>query len=173
MPFIQENRLKNAAVILVMGLPASGKTSLARALGEKLGAVHLSSDAIRTVMDKRGQYDGTAKEAVYDEMYRLADEALNAGRRVVLDATFHRAARRERFAGLAEKYGHEPVIILVEASDEITRERLLKKRPDSEADWQVYLLLKSEYEPPSVIGYTVRTDKGTPAEIIADELLTT
>lgn len=34
-------------LIVVMGLPASGKTTLAGALADRLGLVHLSSDVIR------------------------------------------------------------------------------------------------------------------------------
>ncbi len=35
--------------ILIMGLPGSGKTTLAKVLAEKLGATHINADALRTL----------------------------------------------------------------------------------------------------------------------------
>jgi adenylylsulfate kinase-like enzyme len=43
------NRLKK---ILIMGLPGAGKSTLAKALAQRLNAVHLNADEIRTEINK-------------------------------------------------------------------------------------------------------------------------
>jgi predicted kinase len=48
---------------------------------------------------------------------------------------------------LAEKRGIPVHIIRLEASERITKERVSKKRPDSDADFTVYQLIKENYEP--------------------------
>jgi uncharacterized protein len=84
-------------VLAVGGLAGTGKTTLATALAEALGAELLRTDVIRkelfgagphaAAMDV-GIYSREARECVYDEMFRRA-AALNAdGISVVLDGTF-------------------------------------------------------------------------------------
>jgi len=163
--------LHHAPLILVTGLPGSGKTMLARELARALDLVHLSSDAIRTELQKRGRYDESDKELVYREMWTKAREVLRNNGKVVLDATFHKASRRRAFEALAAEIHTRPVVIQVKAGEEETKRRLQRKRPDSEADWQVYLLLKNEYEEPEIIDYVVRTDEGKTADELTEELL--
>ncbi len=169
----EKTDIRRAPVILVTGLPGSGKTMLARELARSLNLVHLSSDAIRTTLQKRGRYDESNKELVYREMWTKAREVLDNNGKVVLDATFHKASRRKAFETLAREMHTRPVVIQVKAGEEETRRRLQHKRPDSEADWQVYLLLKNEYEEPEIIDYVVHTDEGKAAGELVEELLRT
>src|SRR5207302_11481918 len=45
--WVQAGGLPEPLVVVAMGLPASGKTTLASALAGRLGLVHLSSDVVR------------------------------------------------------------------------------------------------------------------------------
>ena len=95
-----------------------------------------------------GQYGPKDKENVYEQMKFLADNALRQGKDLVLDATFYKKSIRDPFSSLAEKHQISLALIWVEAGEELVRERLSKKREDSEADYEVYLKLKTKFEPP-------------------------
>jgi len=102
-------------LVLVGGLPGSGKTTLARRLGDALGATVLRSDCVRRARHEprkatqeppafgRGRYRGAATEAVYDELLDRAAELLGTGRSVVVDASWTSEARRRRARSLAER----------------------------------------------------------------------
>ncbi len=134
-------------MLLVAGLPASGKTWLAKYLSEKWGAVHINSDKLRTAMNLRGHYDQASKQQVYNAMLTQAADALNAGRPVVVDSTFYKKYLRQAWVDLAKKQGARHRFVEIKIPEETAFQRLQKKREDSEADWQVYQQLKAEWEP--------------------------
>ena len=100
---------------MVGGGPGSGKTTLARALAEHLGAPVISTDDVRAEMVGRGEITGEPGvlgeglytpdniDAVYAAVLRRAHLALCEGRTVILDGTWaderHRARAREMAAG--------------------------------------------------------------------------
>lgn len=70
--------------ILIMGLPGSGKTTLAKPLAELLGGVHLNADAIREhYHDWDFTPEGRMRQAV--RMRYLADGVVMAGKMVIAD----------------------------------------------------------------------------------------
>ncbi|HJQ85632.1 MAG TPA: AAA family ATPase, partial [Candidatus Binatia bacterium] len=97
------------AVIVCTGLSGSGKTTLAEALADATGFRLIGSDALRKADDRgtatagygTGRYTPAAREAVYDALRAAVDEALATGGGVVADATFIRAADRDRLASVA------------------------------------------------------------------------
>jgi predicted kinase len=76
------------SLVIVCGLPGSGKSYFARALAERIGAKHLNSDEIRQHLFEDRSYSTREKIAVYRQMADLAFEYLEKDKRVVVDATF-------------------------------------------------------------------------------------
>lgn len=132
---------------LVTGLPGAGKTTFAQALAEKIGARHLNTDIIRSALGLRGRYDEHSKQKVYREMEKQTEEALRSGERIVVDGTFYRKALREPYRQLGERAGAPVYWILVEAPEDVIRERVSKKREYSEADYAIYLKIRDAWEP--------------------------
>lgn len=134
-------------VVLVGGLPGSGKTYFAKRLARRLSAVYVGSDQVRRRLFEDRNYDREEKDSVYVEMQLAIVQACKDGFTVVADATFCDAEHREqmRFAALAG--GGKPVWMRVRAEEEVIRQRLAQPREDSEADWEVYLKLKEKCEP--------------------------
>lgn len=99
-------RAGTVQLILIGGGPGAGKTTLARALGERLGATVISSDDVRREMQAVGDLDGVAGsydaglyspdkvDAVYATMLRRARPLLAGGRSVILDGTWRNAKHR-------------------------------------------------------------------------------
>lgn len=59
-------------VVLVMGLPGSGKSYLARRLAELIGATYISSDRVRRDLFPAARYTAEEKAGVYEEMQTRA-----------------------------------------------------------------------------------------------------
>ncbi len=78
-------RARGPLLLLITGPPASGKSTLARALGQASGLPVLSSDAIRGRDDGvRPEYTPEARADVYGEVARRASRE----QAVIVDATF-------------------------------------------------------------------------------------
>ena len=134
-------------MVIITGLPGTGKTTLASALAEDLGVRHLNTDMIRAELGIQGHYDPESKRAVYQEMLRRAEEELSAGRDVVIDGTFYPGETRKMFRKLARRHDADLRWIELHANEETIRRRVAKERPFSEADFEIYQKIKADYEP--------------------------
>lgn len=134
-------------VIIVFGLPGSGKTYFAKALAARLKATYLGSDQLRTTIIRDIEYTPEEKAAVYTEMLRRTKDAIrreNAD--VVLDGTFYQENIRRLFkAGLEDLA--QLYLIEVTADEELITDRLQRPREDSNADIEVYRQLAAGWQP--------------------------
>lgn len=85
--------------IWLTGLPGSGKTTIARALQERLGrhgvtAVVLDSDAVRPILAPTAGYTEAEREQFYGHLTALAELLTGEGANVIVAATAHRRAYR-------------------------------------------------------------------------------
>jgi hypothetical protein len=126
-------------VVAVGGMIASGKSNAAATVAELLAAPLLSSDRTRKrLMGHRptesmrseawsGAYSPSSTEAVYEELWRLADIVLSSGRPIVLDASLRTAAMREAAHRLADRHGVPFLLIECSAPRELIRKRLARR----------------------------------------------
>lgn len=134
-------------VVVVIGLPGTGKTTFSRALAQKIDAVHLNTDILRDHLHLRGKYDRQTKEFIYKQLEKETEAAILAGKKVVVDGTFYKQSLRQAYTNLATKHNTPIHWIEIKAPEACIRARVEKKRTYSEADFQVYLKVKSRYEP--------------------------
>jgi len=159
-----------AHLIMVMGLPGSGKTFFADALAQRMGAAHFNSDRIRKEEEAQPHYADSDRSGVYARMFAQVTGALAQGGTVIVDATFSKAAYRDPYLHWAQEH-HIPVhLIVMEASEPIIAERVGRKRPDSDADFAVYLTIKAEQEPITQDHLVLNTDAGTTEQYLAAAL---
>jgi uncharacterized protein len=123
-------------LVVAMGLPASGKTTLANGLAQRLGIVHVSSDVVRKTTagvrptDYRGAafgqgiYGQATTQRTYAALRRHAARWLRRGRSVVLDATFGSPSERALVRGLAKRLDVPLRILLCRADDATLKARL-------------------------------------------------
>jgi uncharacterized protein len=128
-------RARGPLLLVVCGLSGSGKTTLAAELGTLSGLPVLSSDVVRKRLagldpEQRARPEHYGEEfsrRTYDELGRLAARRLEAGRGVVVDATFRRAAERALF--LARLPAIQPLFVECTAPDELRVGRLEERAP--------------------------------------------
>ena len=134
-------------LLIVTGLPGTGKTTFAEAFAKENDFVHLNSDLIRETLGLQGDYRQETKELIYKKMQERTTHELKTGKTVVVDATFYRRDLRRQFEDLAKAEKLSFHWIQVQADEALIRERVSKKRDHSEANFAVYQKIKSQYEP--------------------------
>ena len=87
---------------------------------------------------------------VYDEMFRQADEILNNGDGVILDATFITQSLRKRAAAIAAKHNKTFVILQTDCPQEVSIRRILERTKEDYVSnaltEQAYLNNKKKFE---------------------------
>jgi len=92
---------ETAFAVWLTGLPASGKSTVARALAAELGgrgirAAVLESDALRREITPNAKYGEAERDAFYATLAYLARVLVLHGVPVIVDATANRRAYRDR-----------------------------------------------------------------------------
>lgn len=132
------------ALVLVGGLPGTGKSTAAQGLAETRRWALLSSDNVRKeIMGlDRGQrapddaYTVEARTAVYRELLDRAHRLMTRGESVVVDASWNERAWRDAAADTARAATAACVAVRCEVPREIARDRLRQrsKRGDDVSD---------------------------------------
>ncbi|MBS0204645.1 MAG: AAA family ATPase [Planctomycetes bacterium] len=153
-------------LLLVSGLPGTGKSTLARELVADGSWVWIRSDEVRkelaasagvTPTTNRGDYLSGIytpewTDRTYAECLRRAQSALWNGQRVIVDATFLEESRRIRFLTAAVELGVTAFWLVCEASPDVVRVRLEARRNDvSDADWSIYQKAAAVWQKPGVV----------------------
>ncbi len=131
-------------LVLVGGLPGTGKSTLANALGDALGAVVLRSDELRggqsrAVADRsvaatfrRGRYTPRRTLDVYHQLISAARQHLGLGQSVVLDASWIDASNRGLAQALAIQASADLIELHCTAPPAVIERRIAMRLRDGE-----------------------------------------
>lgn len=99
-----------AAAYVMIGAPASGKSTRAAILAESCGGVVVSTDAIREELYGSEEVQGDW-QAIRRTMTARVQE--NVGKPIVLDATHYRSSYRREAINLLRGAGYETVVAVI------------------------------------------------------------
>jgi len=144
-----ETELPAGVLLITCGLPGTWKTETSEEISRIKGYPILRSDLIRlevlkdeNIFDEKVASDMSKRTMVYDETFRRADEALEKGDSVIIDATFITQSLRRRAAEIAAKHNKTFVILQTHCPQEVAIARILKR---TQEDYESNALTKQAY----------------------------
>ncbi len=170
--------MNRPVVFMLCGTPFSGKSTLARALVERFGLVHIEIDRVH---EERGVLREPGDRLVdndwlvaFQHSYRRLIETLRRGESAVWDATTYYRAQRDRVRKAAAREGAEVVLIyldtpLAEAQARLERNRVVRSRWDIPDD--DFLSISRDLEPPGADERPVRYAPDMPLDTWLNETI--
>ena len=140
------------ALIIVSGLPGTGKSYFSRKLAERLPSVIVESDALRKRLFPSPTYSPEESHRLFCACHRLIEEFLGGGISVILDATNLVEHHREPLYRIAQRLQARLILVQVEAPRELVRERLqgraegVNHEDKSDAGWSIYQRMRTRVE---------------------------
>ncbi|HEY3680779.1 MAG TPA: ATP-binding protein [Bradyrhizobium sp.] len=162
-------------LVVVSGLPGSGKSTIADGVSRALSVPVFSIDPIEAAMWRNGIAKNQTGIAAYEVAAALAGEHLRLGHSAIIDAVNPIEAPRAGWRALAANYQAElKVIECVCASEATHRQRIEARRRNidgmAEIPWSRVLERRAEYEPWTDQRLTLDTSGGTAESLLTDVL---
>lgn len=159
-------------LVIMSGLPGSGKTHLARRLCERFPLTLVGVDPVRAALFDTPRYTPGENEKVYRLANDLIWRLLRERRHVLYDAVNLSEARRRDLRLLALDAHAHPLTVCTTAPESVIHERLTRRSQqlyntgDSEADLSVYQKLAPRYERIQHQHLTIDTTQDIEAAIV-------
>lgn len=157
----------NPRLLMLAGLPGSGKSAFAREIVSRQPFLVLESDRLRKTLVPRPQYTAEEHARVFRACHRLIDEFLGQGFPLILDATNLGQRNRKPVVAIARKHGAPLAIVVVTAPPDLVRQRLVDREAGmdpgtwSDAGLAVYSRMEPAWQPVRRQHFTVDTSRDT------------
>ena len=150
-------------LVVVSGLPGTGKSYFSRKLAEKVGFLILESDALRKALFPSPTYSSIESYRLFRAIRLLIEKLLKRGISLILDATNLSEQSRKQFYNIADRLNVRLVLVRVEAPAEVVWQRMQSRPGDpedrSDADWTVYQQMLSSVDEIKRDHYVVDTSQ--------------
>jgi predicted kinase len=163
-------------LIAFAGLPATGKSAIARQLAARVPAILLDKDTIRAALfpPNEIEYSVEQDDLCVRIMYQVVEYLLRKDphKHVILDGrTFSKRYQVAELVDVAKRIGVPLKIIECTASDHVAKQRLDRDAVQNRhlarnRDFDLYLKLKAQAEPITVPKLVINTDSNDVAEYV-------
>jgi predicted kinase len=141
------------ALVVVIGLPGTGKSYFCRRLAARHPIARLESDALRKVLFGRPTHSPEESHRLFTACHYVLDGLLARGISALLDATNLREAHRSQLYDIADRHEAKLVLVSIRAPTALIEERFAARSRQadaadiSDAGLEVYERMLSEEEP--------------------------
>lgn len=110
---------------LMVGYPGAGKTTVAKIIADRTGAVHLWADAERHKLFSEPTHSHEESTELYDKLNTEAAYLLAKEKSVVFDTNFNFMADREKLSDIGKDQGAKTIIIWLTTPVEVAKQRAI------------------------------------------------
>lgn len=161
------------SVIIVTGLPGTGKTTLSKKLSKKLKLPVINKDAIKeSLFESLGWSDREWSKklgmATFDLIYILMEALMAAKKSFIIESNFKHEFDSKKFKALKNKYKFFPIQIVCKTDGKVLFDRFSKRSDSKERhpghrDCEVRnelkdQLIKGSYKPLQIGGKKIEVD---------------
>jgi predicted kinase len=162
-------------LVVMAGLPGSGKTTVAEGLSRHFSMPVFSVDPIEAAMWRGGLAKDQTGIAAYEVAITLADEHLRLGHSVIADAVNPVEAPRAAWRNLAIRHRAQLKIIECVCADEAVHRRRVETRRRNidgmaELRWDRVLERRAEYAPWTDVRLVLDTSAQPAERLLADAI---
>lgn len=151
--------LSRPLVIIVIGLPGSGKSFFARQFADMFGAPLVSVDFIRHAVSPQSRYVAEEDALVNALAHSQIVELLKTGKTCVVDGGLNNRTARHAIERLASKHGYGKLTIWVQTDEPTSLSRSMKRSAKRQADE-----LNAPMDAPAFARYRKQFSIPTPSE---------
>lgn len=124
-------------LIIITGLPCTGKTSIGKRLSEKFSLPFIYKDAFKEIIfdnleARDREWSLKVGQLAYRLMYYVLENFIACGKSVIIDSNFKPEYENVRFRSYREKYRTEMVQILCKAEGQALYERFKQRAKNGE-----------------------------------------
>lgn len=171
-------RVARPVLVVLSGLPGSGKSYFGRRLARRFPLLVLESDFLRQVLFATPTYTGEESQRLFDACHTLIAGLLRLSIPVLLDSTNLIEYHRVHLYRIADRCGAKLILIRFKAPESLVYERLTTRsqgqdgQSHSRADWSVYKKLLPTADPVTIHHVVVDTSRDiTPViDIVARQI---
>ncbi len=141
------------ALVVLSGLPGSGKSYFCHRLASRYPMARLESDALRKALFGQPTYSADESRRLFSACHLVLDRLLARGIAAILDATNLREMHRHQAYRIADAHKAKLVLVHLQASPAVVHERLqarvkgLHSQDPSDAGPEVYERMQRDVEP--------------------------
>jgi len=168
--------MSESRLVVLSGLPGTGKTRTASYLAQRLRIVHLSIDAVEESLMESGLPPGwTVGVAAYEAVRTMAELNLSLGHDVVVDAVNDSEDARQTWRRAARSAPSSLTFVNLHCSDVVEHRRRLANRDRGfvhvgEPTWTTVQKRQHDFEPWHDVHLTIDTVGRTVGQV-ADEVI--
>ncbi len=115
---MQKVTTKRPVLIILYGLPGSGKSFFARQLTEAMSIAHVSAERIRHELFEEPKFDKTEFDVITSIMDFMTAQFLQAGVSVVYDSPLSRIGDRKKLREIARQHKAESLLVWLQIDSE-------------------------------------------------------
>ena len=156
----------HVALVVVSGLPGSGKSYFSRQMARRSPLAVVESDAMRSALFTTSTHSGAESARLFRACHALIENLLSSGVSVLFDATNLIEHFRERLYSIAHRTDAKLVLVRVEAPEDVIAQRLARREAGngdpgdiSTAGLDVYRRMATRVEPIRRNHYAVDTSR--------------
>lgn len=138
--------LSRPLVIMVIGLPGSGKSFFARQFAEMFAAPLVSSDFVRHAVSPESQFNAAEDALVTSLTQHTVEELLKTGKTFLIDGGLNNRTSRHTISRDAKRYGYGILTIWVQTDEPTSLSRSSRRSDKRQADALNAAMSRDEFE---------------------------